>query len=82
MSVSGGIPILKDLPLLGWIFSTESESTKRSQLVVVAEVIPVNAATSMTEEAAEKAKKAEAKLEKAGENNTFGYRQFLIDSDR
>ena len=82
VSVSGGIPILKDLPLLGWIFSTESESTKRSQLVVVAEVIPVNAATSMTEEAAEKAKKAEAKLEKAGENNTFGYRQFLIDSDR
>ena len=82
VSVSGGIPILKDLPLLGWIFSTESESTKRSQLVVVAEVIPVNAATSMTEDAAEKAKKAEAKLEKAGENNTFGYRQFLIDSDR
>ena len=82
VSVSGGIPILKDLPLLGWIFSTESESTKRSQLVVVAEVIPVNAATSMTEEAVEKAKKAEAKLEKAGENNTFGYRQFLIDSDR
>ena len=82
VSVSGGIPILKDLPLLGWIFSTESESTKRSQLVVVAEVIPVNAATSMTEEAAEKAKKAEAKLEKAGENNSFGYRQFLIDSDR
>ena len=82
VSVSGGIPILKDLPLLGWIFSTESESTKRSQLVVVAEVIPVNAATSMTADAAEKAKKAEAKLEKAGENNTFGYRQFLIDSDR
>ena len=49
---------------------------------MVAEVIPVNAATSMTEDAAEKAKKAEAKLEKAGENNTFGYRQFLIDSDR
>ena len=82
VSVSGGIPILKDLPLLGWIFSTESESTKRSQLVVVAEVIPVNAATSMTADAAEKAKKAEAKLEKAGESNSYGYRQYLIDSER
>ena len=82
VSVSGGIPILKDLPLLGWIFSTESESTKRSQLVVVAEVIPVNAATSMTADAAERAKKAEAKLENAGESNSFGFRQVLIDSER
>ncbi len=82
VSVSGGIPLLKDLPLLGWIFSTESESTKRSQLVVVAEVIPVNAAASITEDAVEKAKKAEEKLGSAGESNSFGYRQFLIDSDR
>ena len=26
--------------------------------------------------------KLEKKLEKAGESNTFGYRQFLIDGDR
>ncbi len=31
-----GLPILKDLPFLGWLFSTESESTKRSQLVLIA----------------------------------------------
>ncbi len=31
-----GLPILKDLPFLGWLFSTESESTKRSQLVLLA----------------------------------------------
>lgn len=31
-----GLPILKDLPVLGWLFSTESESTKRSQLVLAA----------------------------------------------
>ncbi|MBO5959936.1 MAG: hypothetical protein J6Q65_07420, partial [Lentisphaeria bacterium] len=82
VSVSGGIPLLKDLPLIGWIFSTESESTKRSQLVVVAEVIPVNAATSMTADAAEKAQKVDEKLGHAGEKNTYGYRQFLIDSER
>jgi len=31
-----GVPLLKDLPVLGWLFATESESTKRSQLVLIA----------------------------------------------
>ncbi len=31
-----GLPLLKDLPLLGWLFSTESESTKKSQIVILA----------------------------------------------
>ena len=44
MRVSGGIPVLKDLPLLGWVFSTETEATKRSQLLIVAEVLPVDKA--------------------------------------
>ena len=33
---TAGIPLLKDLPLLGWVFSTESESTKKSQIVIMA----------------------------------------------
>ena len=33
-SVSG-IPFLKDLPILGWLFSTESETTRHSELVLV-----------------------------------------------
>lgn len=32
-----GVPVLKDIPVLGWIFSTERKSLKKSQLVVVAE---------------------------------------------
>lgn len=31
-----GVPVLKDLPFVGWVFSSESESTKRSQLVLIA----------------------------------------------
>ena len=31
-----GLPLLKDLPLLGWLFSTESGSTKKSQIVILA----------------------------------------------
>ena len=82
VSVSGGVPILKDLPILGWVFSTESESTKRSQLLVVAEVIPVRAEDAMPEAATDSAKDIESDLEGAGGWNTWGYRQFLLDSDR
>ena len=78
VSVSGGIPILKDLPLLGWIFSTETEATKRSQLLVVAEVVP--------EKKVENYKSVfdgiQKKLQKAGVSNTYGYRQFLLDPER
>lgn len=82
VSVSGGIPILKDLPILGWIFSTESESTKRSQLLVVAEVVPVRPDGGLTEAESEETKKIESDLEGAGGWNTVGYHQFLLDSDR
>jgi len=82
VSVSGGIPILKDLPILGWVFSTESESTKRSQLVVVAEVVPVRPEEAMTEAETKATEKISSDLEGAGGWNTWGYHQFLLDSDR
>ena len=82
VSVSGGVPILKDLPLLGWIFSTESESTKRSQLVVVAEVVPVRLNSKVPADAAKTIKKVADKTKKAGGWNTYGYRQFLLDPER
>ena len=78
MQVSGGIPILKDLPLLGWLFSTETEATKRSQLLIVAEVVPAAGADNK----AEAIKEINSKLTKAGEENSYGYRQYLIDTDR
>ncbi len=80
--VSGGLPFLKDLPLLGWIFSTESESTKKSQLLVVAEVVPVRPGEKPDTGVADEAKSLEKSLKKAGESNTFGYRQFLLDPER
>ena len=78
MQVSGGIPILKDIPLLGWIFSTETEATKRSQLLVVAEVLP----SADVKVDADQVKKINSDLNAAGNRNTFGYRQYLLDSDR
>jgi type II secretory pathway component GspD/PulD (secretin) len=46
MQVNGGIPILKEIPYLGKLFSTETEAVKRSQLLIVAEVLPENKADS------------------------------------
>ncbi|MBR7155963.1 MAG: hypothetical protein IKD22_03925 [Lentisphaeria bacterium] len=80
--VSGGVPLLKDLPLLGWIFSTESESTKRSQLLVVLEVTPVKAGETINAEQRKEIEAAKKELSKAGKTNAYGYRQYGIDSSR
>lgn len=77
--VSGGLPILKDLPVFGWLFSTEQESTKRSQLVVVAEVVP---AAAIQKEVNTFRKDTVADLKAAGETNTFGFRQYGLDENR
>ena len=78
MKVSGGVPFLKDLPGLGWLFSTETEATKRSQLLVVAEIVPEKQA-ECRKSCIEKIQK---ELSKAGASNTYGYRQHLLDTDR
>lgn len=77
--VSGGLPLLKDLPLLGWLFSTESESTKRSQMVVVAEIVPTS---GIDADSAKFIDSVKSSLGEAGETNSFGYRQFGIDKTR
>ena len=76
--VSGGVPILKDLPVIGWLFSTERESTKRSQLLVVAEILPLTTPAEVTKQMPVIKKE----LEKAGETNQYGFRQYLLDPAR
>ena len=78
ISVSGGVPILKDLPLIGWVFSTETEATKRSQLLVVAEIVP----DAQAEDYKSVFDGIQQKLKKAGRSNTYGYRQFFLDPER
>ena len=76
---SGGIPLLKDLPGIGWLFSTESESTKRSRLVVAAECESVRPDTGVPDGLQEDIFKLSDDLKHAGVRNTFGYGQYLID---
>ncbi len=82
VKVNGGVPILKDLPILGWVFSTESESTKKSQLVVVADCEIVTPAQALPSDIASSIKNIRTENRGAGETNTFGYGQWLLDPNK
>lgn len=63
----GGIPWLKKIPFLGYLFSTESQATKRSQLVLVLECSVVDTLGDKLEgDPAEAIRKAENRLTRAG----------------
>lgn len=65
----GGVPILKDIPLLGWLFSTERESVKKTQLVMVADCEVIMPKSEITPPAMEF-------------NYQYGYDQYLIDPNK
>ena len=50
MKVTTGLPVLKDIPYLGKLFSTESDVTKNSQMLVVVEVLPKDKANNQQAE--------------------------------
>jgi general secretion pathway protein D len=83
MRVSGvsGIPFLKDIPFLGWIFSTETESTKRTQLVLVAECEITLPDTKIEDGIHGDIMKIDKNLKKAGKNNKWGFEQLILDKD-
>ena len=82
VSDAGGIPLLKDIPLLGWLFSTERESTKKTQLVVVAECEIIQPATTITPEAASQIEQIKRSNANAGSRNTYAYGQYGLDKEK
>ena len=74
-----GIPYLRELPGLGWIFSSESESSKKSQLVVTAEVNTKSIFAQLTEGVTDSIRKIEKGTEGAGEKVQWGFDQYIID---
>ncbi len=79
-SVSG-VPYLREIPGLGWLFSTESESTKRSSLVIVADVRLSEFDEPLKETIAESARQLDAELKNSGKSIKWGYGQKGIDSE-
>ncbi len=78
-SVSG-VPYLREIPGLGWIFGSESESTKKSQLIVVAECVAKSIDAPLGEAATGTISEITSKTKDAGEGfNAWGFDQYLID---
>ena len=79
-----GLPFLKDIPVLGLLFSTENESIKQSQLVIVATVeFSTPGASGMTENISVKMDKAIKNVNKGVDSkvgNMF-FQQYGIDTD-
>lgn len=77
-----GVPLLKDLPLLGWLFSTESESTKRSQLVLIARAEYANPFDSVNVQIKDNIGKLTEEIKTASQSpvNNLGFEQLLIDT--
>ena len=78
-NLSTGVPFLKDLPLLGYLFQVESESTRKSQMVLVAECEYLLPDSAMPVETAEQLKKIDIATADAGEKNLHFYRQHGLD---
>ncbi|MBO5959808.1 MAG: hypothetical protein J6Q65_06770, partial [Lentisphaeria bacterium] len=78
-----GLPILKDLPIIGWVFGNENESTKKSRIMVVLRAEysnPDDKASVETQKLMNDVIKGVEKGWKSPVNN-FGFQQLLIDTD-
>ena len=78
-----GVPFLKDLPLLGWLFSTESESTKKSQIVILASAEYSTPFDPVPTEIQANVGKIVEDVRAGVRNplNNLGFEQYGIDSD-
>ncbi len=77
------VPYLGDIPVLGWLLSTESTATRRYQMVTVLEVttsLP-DAAVSL-EMNKEIARISEAIIKPGEENYNYGFDQFGLDKEK
>lgn len=76
---STGVPFLKDIPLLGYLFQVESESTRKSQMVLVAECEYLLPDSALPAETGEQIDEITSSVSDAGENNRHFFRQYGLD---
>lgn len=79
---SAGVPLLKDLPGIGWLFSTERESLKRTQLVVVAECELIQPGTLLAANDLKQIELIRNDAIRKHDEPSYGYRQYLLDPER
>ena len=81
---TAGLPFLKDLPIIGRLVSTETESIKQSQLVLIAKVEVSNPDDKMGADVQEEVGKIVKQVNK-GINSPIGnmlFQQYFLDDDR
>ena len=76
------VPWLGSLPLLGWIFTSESEVTKKSKLVAVVECEHQKPVQNISRELSDVIKVIDEDTVDAGKTNWYGYDQWLIDKNK
>ncbi len=79
-----GLPFLKDLPGLGWLFGDENESTKKSRIVILVRAEYSNPRDVMPAEVRTRVDKIIKDVEKGWQSpvNNVGFQQLLIDTDK
>jgi hypothetical protein len=76
-----GVPLLSRLPFIGYLFSTEKESTKRSQLIFVCEAEPSYPDSMMPPEISRDVYKLNLKFKRVGDKNDYFFNQWIIDKE-
>ena len=76
---STGVPYLKDIPGLGYLFQVESESTRKSQLVVAAQCEYVYPESISPEEYDKLIRSIHTRTADAGGRNHYFFNQYLLD---
>jgi len=80
-SVSG-LPLLKDIPILGWVFSTETDTVKKSQFVLIATAEMVDPGSKLQKDVTAEINKINEKVDKSVKSPAIaplGYQQWLLD---
>ena len=76
------VPWLGDLPIIGWALSSESEVSKKSQVVAVIEAIPVRPDSRTPEEIRKEIELITANVSDSGESLKVGFDQYLLDGEK
>ena len=76
-----GVPILSRLPVIGYLFSTEKESTKRSQILLVCEAEPSYPDSLIPADISKDIHKSDLKFRRVGDKNDYFFNQWIIDKE-
>ena len=77
-----GVPFLKDLPFLGYLFSSEAPTTKRSQLVLVIECKMQNPDSVVEKKTAAEISSINKKIGPGGDSLPLASQQYFLGRDK